>query len=164
MNTRIPIFWVVLSVLLFTVGVVAPVCAQDSDAKDSNGALVQTSESTSEADPEIKPPVPKSPDEYIEFGGDAPEAVPEEVTVEKIGDAEWKIFNRKERFVGTIKQEPDGRYKLFFPDGERNGWIAPSNDWYPRTASQKYTKIYKSEVQLYLDALDAIEKIEGESP
>lgn len=85
--------------------------------------------------------------------------IPQEVTVEKIGEGEWKIINKYGDFVGKMKSDSLAVFRLFDPSGAPMGRITDGGVWFPINSSNRYTKIVSKEVFLYLDALDAIEKV-----
>lgn len=95
--------------------------------------------------------------------GKGADEAPDEVTVHKIGEGEWKIFNQQGVLAGILRQDPENpaSYRLFSPSGQRNGRIVAGGNWYPEGSTQKHTRIFENEVVLYLVALEAIRKIEN---
>jgi hypothetical protein len=85
--------------------------------------------------------------------------IPQEVTVEKIGEGEWKIINKYGDFVGKIQSDSLAVFRIYDPSGAPMGRITDGGVWFPINSSNRYTKIVSKEVFLYLDALDAIEKV-----
>ena len=84
---------------------------------------------------------------------------PLEVSVEKIKEGEWKIINKYGDFVGVMKSDSLEVFRLYDPSGLSMGRITSGGIWFPRNSSNRYTKIVSREAFLYLDALDAIEKV-----
>ncbi len=84
-----------------------------------------------------------------------------EVKIEKIKEGEWKIINRYGDFVGTLQSDSKMVFQIYDTGGLNMGRITESGIWYPRNYQGRDTKIVSREVYLYLDALEAIEKIKS---
>ena len=84
---------------------------------------------------------------------------PAEVTVEKIEEGQWKIIKPNGNPAGKIMTRPQGGYKFYDTNNLNMGVIHENGIWRPRGATRKTTNVGPHEVQLYLYALDALEKI-----
>lgn len=149
---------------------VAPEAAGESGADKEAVVPPEPAEPKTESETPAGPPESgekqdSSQDKSAEGGDDKKTAAetPEEVTVRKTGEGEWRVINRQGVFSGILRREPDNptTYRLFSASGQYNGRILEGGLWLPKDAASKYTQIFENEVILYLDALDAIEKIKS---
>ena len=86
---------------------------------------------------------------------------PNEVAVEKIKAGEWKIIKPNGNPAGRLITRQGGGYIIFDTNNLNMGAIFEDGIWRPRDAARKSTNVGPQEVQLYLYALDAIEKVKS---
>jgi len=102
------------------------------------------------------------PDESSKTAGEeaGPETLaPPEVTVEKLGEGEWKIIKPNGNPAGRIKTRGAGGYLIYDTHNLNMGIITRDELWIPRDATRKTTRVGPAEMRLYLYALDALKKI-----
>ena len=81
------------------------------------------------------------------------------VTVEQVGDGEWRIINQNGEFVGTLKSAEQRSFTFYDTGGVFTGTILESKDWIHRLYRKRDTRVTPEEARLYIDALKAIEII-----
>ncbi len=81
------------------------------------------------------------------------------ITVEQVGDGEWRIINQDGEFVGTLKSEKQQSFTFYDAGGVFMGTILESKDWIHRLYRKRDTRVTPEEARLYIDALKAIEII-----
>ena len=83
-----------------------------------------------------------------------------DVTVEPVGEGEWRITNQDGQFVGTLKSERQQSFTFYDTSGVFIGTILESKAWLHRLYRKRDTRVTPEEARLYIDALKAIEILE----
>ena len=81
------------------------------------------------------------------------------ITVEPVGQAQWRIIDHEGAAVGTLVSEGLQSFKFYDANGQFMGTILQSKEWFHRLYRKRDTRIRPEEARLYIQALKAIDLI-----
>ncbi len=82
----------------------------------------------------------------------------DEINFKEKDENAWEMYNREDEFVGTLKREKD-KFRIYDKHEKYLGLILESKRLMPRGHVTRITQLTPEAAKLYLDVLEAIEKI-----